>query len=170
MKTQGSANSQTMLSNRRSILRLLLGASLGMILGLIGTPFSELDDPSIVAMVNHQPITQVSFDKALTLFSADKRNMLTAADRQLVLNRLIDEELLLQQALNQGLLRENPDVRQRVLKTLLSAIAGQSAIGVGMNGGSSKALGDFIQQQRQMATIVQLNPEQRNSIHPEVSK
>ena len=159
-----------MLLNRRSILRLLLGASLGVILGLTGTPFSQMDDPSHCRHGQSPAHYSSQFDKALTLFSADKRNMLTAADRQLVLNRLIDEELLLQQALNQGLLRENLDVRQRVLKTLLSAIAGQSAIGVGMNGGSSKALGNFIQQQRQMATIVQLNPEQRNSIHPEVSK
>ena len=71
MRNHRSADSQTMQMNRLSLLRLLVGASLGMILAT-GTSFSELDDPSIVAMVNHQPITRVTFDKALTLFSADK--------------------------------------------------------------------------------------------------
>ncbi len=170
MRNHRSTDNRTMQMNRLSLLRLLVGASLGIILGLTGTSFSELDDPSIVAMVNHQPITRVTFDKALALFSADKRDTLTSADRQLVLNRLIDEELLLQQALNQGLLRENPNVRQRVLQTLLSTIAGQSAIGLDANTDAATTLDSFIQQQRQMATIVHLNPEQRNPIHSEVSK
>jgi len=82
-----------------------------------------------------------------------------AKDRTLVLDRLIEEELLVQKAVNDGALRNNLSVRQRTLQTMLDSIQSDAVAANGSNAESSdKALEGYIEQLRTNATIEWLSP------------
>lgn len=66
----------------------------------------------VVAVVNGAPVRSADYRRAVAALAADRRDPLGDADRRFVLERLVDEELLVQRALELGLARHDRRVRK----------------------------------------------------------
>ncbi len=104
---------------------LAAGALAGALLALAGlaadTGWSgPVLAPGVVARVNAVEISREEYDRGLSILSRDKRNEVSAADRDLVLQRLIEEELLIQQGLRSGLMDRNARVRKAVTDAVVA--------------------------------------------------
>ncbi|HAZ80966.1 MAG TPA: hypothetical protein DCX08_13640 [Porticoccaceae bacterium] len=130
------------------------GALLGIFLALITPYWTSFQDQDVIASVNNSLIDQRQYHQALLLFSQEKRQMVTDKDRLLVLNKLIEEELLVQYAISIGALRKDPIIRQRTLQTLLDTLQNQSFNGTQTV--QNATLKDYISQLRENATITRL--------------
>ena len=116
--------------NYRSIALLFIGSLIG-ISSLFLVPNKLLGyDQGAVAQINSAVIRKDEYDRAIALFRGDKRGPITDADLNLVLEKLIEEELLLQAALRNDSPRKDMNIRQRVLQTLLTNIQTRSAAGI----------------------------------------
>ena len=141
-------------SHRAALKLLLAGASMGVLLGAL----SALSDQSnfatcatAVASVNHQQIRLAEYQRALGMFASDKRELLTEDDRSLVLQRLIDEELLIQHGITSGLIRTDMAVRSAALESVLAGL--MIEIEASSGDGAEKALTDYLAHLRATANI-----------------
>lgn len=136
-----------------------LGASVGIALGFANA-FNWLNFQDIpntaVARVNHVEISRSEYDKALNMLSSEKRDPLTLEDRTLVLNRLIEEELLVQHGLSLQLLRRDPQLRASVIKSLIQRVTFEEVAEEAASTRES-SLKDFMQQLRAEASIEWVN-------------
>ena len=145
-------------TNQRSLTLLICGSILGILVAISDPYVSVTDDTNVVAWVNDTAIGKAQYNQALALYSQEKRSTASAQDRTLVLDRLIEEELLVQKAISDGALRNNLGVRQRTLQTMLDSIQSDVVAANGTNTASSdKALEGYIEQLRTNATIEWLN-------------
>ena len=145
-------------TNQRSLTLLICGSILGILVAISDPYVSVTDDTTVVAWVNDTAIGKAQYNQALALYSQEKRSTASAQDRTLVLDRLIEEELLVQKAISDGALRNNLSVRQRTLQTMLDSIQSDVVAANGINTASSdKALEGYIEQLRTNATIEWLN-------------
>ena len=118
-------------SNYRSIALLVIGSLVGVFcLSFLPDRLSG-HNLGAVAHVNSAAIRKDEYQRAIALFRGDKRGPLTDADLNLVLDKLIEEELLVQAALRGDSPRKDLVIRQRVLQTLLTSIQTRSAVGIG---------------------------------------
>jgi hypothetical protein len=112
------------------VRRLLgLGAALG--LAFATSDLLSLErEPSLpagsVASVNGTPIRDEDYARALGAFASDRRSPVEEADRHHVLDRLIDEELLVQRGLDLGLARRDRRVRADIVAAMLDAITSEA--------------------------------------------
>lgn len=74
----------------------------------------------VVAVVNQRQIRRQELERATDAVAADRREPLSPADRRFVLDRMIEEELLIQHALALGLAERD----RRVRSDLVSAVMG----------------------------------------------
>ena len=112
-------------AGRRSLKLLLLGACAGLLLGGLaaaGKLGSDQLPDSIVAQVNGVPLSADEYQRALSLFGSEKRGPVSDRDRALVLERMIEEELLLQQGVASGVMRWHNKVREEALKSILAGL------------------------------------------------
>ena len=145
-------------TNQRSLTLLICGSILGILVAASDPYVSVSGDTTVVAWVNDTAIGKAQYSQALALYSQEKRSPANAKDRTLVLDRLIEEELLVQKAISDGALRNNLSVRQRTLQTMLDSIQSDVVAANGTNTASSdKALEGYIEQLRTNATIEWLN-------------
>ena len=145
-------------TNQRSLTLLICGSILGILVAISDPYVSVTDDTTVVAWVNDTAIGKAQYNQALALYSQEKRSTASAQDRTLVLDRLIEEELLVQKAISDGALRNNLSVRQRTLQTMLDSIQSDVVATNGTNTASSdKALEGYIELLRTNATIEWLN-------------
>ncbi|MBW2287973.1 MAG: SurA N-terminal domain-containing protein [Deltaproteobacteria bacterium] len=109
---------------RRPIALLGLGAVVGIALavasllspsGTVGLPEGAL------ARVNSTVIRESQFERAVAAMASDRRTALTSADRRHVLDRLIDEELLVQYGLALGLAERDRRVRSDLVSAVLAS-------------------------------------------------
>ena len=107
--------------------------------------------PPAVASVNHQQIRLAEYRRALGLFASDKREPLTEDDRSLVLQRLIDEELLIQHGITSGLIRTDMAVRSAALESVLAGL--MIEIEASSGDGAEQALTDYLAHLRATANI-----------------
>jgi hypothetical protein len=78
----------------------------------------------VVATVNGHPIQRLDYERALAAVAADRRaGALDAALAQRVLDRLIDEELLVQRGMELDLLARDPAVRSALVAAVLGLYA-----------------------------------------------
>jgi hypothetical protein len=120
---QNSPQSQA----RRARWLLVCGAVAGLALASasilepapISTTAKQID---VAAWVNRTVITEAKYQRALAALDQDTREPLSEADRQHVLDRLIDEELLMQRAITLGLDRSNPVVRNTLVSAMIEII------------------------------------------------
>lgn len=106
----------------RATWLLLAGAGLG----LAGAMWSALGVGSAVAsyggaiaVVDGTPIARSVFDSAIEGLASAKRTPLTEAEKREALERIIDEELLLQRALELGLGESDPQSRKALVNAML---------------------------------------------------
>ena len=104
---------------------LALSSLLGALLGLIDAEewaFTTAGDEGYAAEVNGSEITRVNYQRALALVSKDRREPMELADRQLVMQRLVEAELLVQFATQNNLTRLNPRLRSAILRSLVTQL------------------------------------------------
>ena len=141
-------------AKQQSFTLLLVGAAVGILMAVSGPYRSLTHDNTVVAWVNGTAIGKIQYIQALELLSLERRSPINDQDRSLILNRLIEEELLVQKAIQDGALRNDFDVRQRTLQTMLDSIQSESIARHGNDGESSySAVADYIEQLRDDAAI-----------------
>ena len=105
---------------------LALGASIGLglaVASLLSTPSNEGELPSgSVARVDGVAIRSESYARLVAALAADRRTPLADEDRRRVLERLIDEELLVQYAVDLGLVQTDRRVRADLVTAVLAAL------------------------------------------------
>lgn len=126
---KGSPISRT---NRRALVLLATGAVLGITLGawsaFSGKRFAKSIPPDdAIAVVNGKAITTGEYASAVALLAGDKRTALTDEDRLYVLNRLIEEELLIQRGIEIGLVDSDRTVRKSIAQAMLASAVTDSA-------------------------------------------
>ncbi|MFN8641460.1 MAG: hypothetical protein U0802_07320 [Candidatus Binatia bacterium] len=114
---------------RRPIVLLALGALLGALLAAAGltAPGTGRLPPDVVALVNQAPIRTEDYTRMLAAVASDRRAPLEEADKQHVLDRLIEEELLVQRGLTLDLPRLDRRVRADLTQGVIDGIASQAS-------------------------------------------
>ncbi len=114
--------------NRRANLMLFVAAAGGLILGLASVFWSPLGSVTalggggVVATVNGKAIHVESYRRALQAMASDMRGPLRGSDEELLLRRLIEEELLIQAALRDGVIDTDPMVRKAFSDAMIAWI------------------------------------------------
>jgi parvulin-like peptidyl-prolyl isomerase len=119
---------------RARVRRVRLGLAVGAVLGFSVAVASMLDVPATstvptdaVAVVNGSAIAAAELHRALDALSADRREPLGDAERRAVLDRLIDEELLVERARELGLDRSDRTLRTRLVGAMIEAVLADQA-------------------------------------------
>jgi parvulin-like peptidyl-prolyl isomerase len=114
---------------RRPTVLLAAGAVLGALLAAAGLTASSGTTlpPDVVAVVNQAPIRTEDYVRMCDAVAADRRAPLESADKQRVLDRLIEEELLVQRGLTLDLPRLDRRVRADLTQTVIDGIATQAS-------------------------------------------
>ena len=143
-----------------ALTRLALGASVGAlcaVLVLLGDTSGLGVDAGAVASVNGSPLDLEQYQRAVRLFASEKRSAVTTEDRSLILERMIEEELLLQYGVEAGLVRNHPAVRAEVLRSVMTSLTAElQARGEGeVKTGQARydPLAEYLGQLRSGATI-----------------
>lgn len=122
-KEQGEAR------DRRGTLLLGVGALVGIGLAASGA-FSpagfETVGGHVIARVNGRAIAAESYELARGRLALDKRNPMTDADREHILTRLVEEELLIQRGEAIGLVESEPSIRKAIASAMIQAIVAES--------------------------------------------
>jgi len=104
------------------------GALAGVLLAVVSVlraPAPVLPDGA-VAVVNDVALSRDELLRSLEALAADRRTPLGEADRRFVLERMIDEELLVQRGLELGFARHDRKVRGDLVGAMLAAIAAEA--------------------------------------------
>jgi len=115
-------------ARRRPVVLLVLGAAVGALLAAAGlsSPGPAALPPGVVALVNAAPIREEDYLSAIDGIAADRREAPSAADRARVLDRLIEEELLVQRGLALDLARQDRRVRADLTQTVIDGVVTQA--------------------------------------------
>lgn len=111
-------------SERRARRWLALGAAAGIALAVASLLSSSESAPlpdDVVARVNGAPIRRPVYDRTVAGLASDRRSPLTPEDRRHVLDRLVDEELLVQYGQSLGLARSDRRIRGDFVSAVISA-------------------------------------------------
>ncbi len=117
---------------------LALGTLVGLILAatsLFRSPTrpDTLPGPSAapaadaVATVNGVPVSRTDFLRALDAMGRDRRDAVGDDERKRILDRLVDEELLLQRGVELGLVRRDAKVRNDLVAAVIQAAVGDAS-------------------------------------------
>jgi parvulin-like peptidyl-prolyl isomerase len=116
-------------AERRTLLLLGLGALIGLAAAaagiLQGSAAPGLPDGA-VATVNGTPIRLEEYERALAAVAGDRRAPIGDAERRHVLDRLIEEELLVQRGLELGLAEHDRRVRGDLVSAVIQAVVSES--------------------------------------------
>lgn len=107
---------------RRDILVLAAGASAGIVLavfGLLRDSETGVLPPDAAARVNGRVIDNADLADALAALGTDSRDRLDGGDQDWILRRLIEEELLLQRAMELGLGHSDRSARSALVDAMI---------------------------------------------------
>ncbi len=107
----------------------LLGMLLGVIFAILSLTYereNELVQANAVAKVNDKYISKEKYQSYIDSYARDKKAVITIEDRRHVLDRMIDEELLIQQSLEYGMMDSNKNIRSSVVTAMISLIKERS--------------------------------------------
>ena len=139
------------MSNQSKLL--LLASIIGTLLAIYSIMDSNKNYSSlpenVAAMVNDKIIPSERYQTVIQLIKNDKRDDLTDIDRSMALERIIEEELLVQYAYQNGFLEADDLLRKSIVRSVVDSIAEQS-ISVIPN---EKTLRDFYQDNLPLFTI-----------------
>lgn len=98
---------------------MLLGAVLAVFY-IVRVPEAREPAADAVAWVDDRPISRASYEAALRAVAGDrKEGTLRKGDRERVLQRLIDEELLVDRAIELGLHERDPQIRNQLATAMI---------------------------------------------------
>ncbi|MCA3254197.1 MAG: peptidyl-prolyl cis-trans isomerase [Alphaproteobacteria bacterium] len=106
------------------------GAALGLgaaIVTALGPLKTGSDDAGVAARVGDGVVTTEALDRAMAALAQDKRNPVDDKERARVLDRLIDEEALVQRGIQLGLPESDLAVRKAIVDAMLQFAAAESA-------------------------------------------
>ncbi len=114
----------------RSLLWLGLGALVGLLAAAFGlmreaAPGSGLPDHAVAA-VNGEVLRLEEYERALEALASDRREPLGDAERQHVLDRLLEEELLVQRGLELGLAKHDRRIRGDIVTAVIQSVVAQA--------------------------------------------
>jgi parvulin-like peptidyl-prolyl isomerase len=115
----------TMDPTKTSLRLLAAGVGLGAVLvgfNLFAIPPSEPSElsPGIAALVNGRPISMEDYGRVIASFEADRREPTTAEDRARLLDRLVEEELLVQRGIAVDLPTYDDAVRSVLVQSMIA--------------------------------------------------
>jgi len=115
---------------RRPLWLLAIGAAAGVIAataGLLdaGARPGEALPADAAARVNGQVIQRDDYSRLLTALANDKRMPIDGEQRRYVLDRLVDEELLIQRGLELGLAHHDARVRKDITMSMVDSIVAE---------------------------------------------
>ncbi len=109
---------------------LALGAVAGIGCAAVGLLLSGERDRALpanaAASVNGAVIRLEEYDRAVAAFAADRRDPIGPEDRRHVLERMLDEELLVQRGLELGLARHDRRVRGDIVSAVIELVVSQA--------------------------------------------
>ena len=112
---------------------LAFGALTGLVATAIGlglhAPRGAALPAGAVATVNGAPVRSAEYERAVGALAADRRTPLGDDDRRFVLDRLVDEELLVQRALELGLVRSDRRVRSDLVAAVVDSVVAEASQG-----------------------------------------
>jgi len=112
--------------SRRALAVLAVGAAAGIVLAASGLVAVRPNAGSLprgaAARVNGELVRSEDYERLLVGVAEDRRAGIAAEDRRHVLDRLIDEELLVQRGLELGLVRRDRKVRADLTAAVISSI------------------------------------------------
>ena len=101
----------------KNLLLILLVLALGT------PPLESMAKPSemggVAAVVNGREISQANLESAVRALAADSNHTIGQAERRRVLDRLIEEELLVQRAVELDLEVKDRNIRNRLVGTMI---------------------------------------------------
>lgn len=101
----------------------VLGLALGLIFVLVSvlTPsWEHAGDTEVVALVNGAPITREKYLAYLQTLSEDKKDPIRPEDSEYILQRIIEEELLVQRGVEVGMLESDKRSRAALVNAMIS--------------------------------------------------
>lgn len=108
-----------------------LGAVVGFVCAVTGLLAPEvrhrLLPANAVAAVNGELVRREDFERAVVALASDRRNPVDVEEKQHVLQRLVDEELLIQRALELGLARYDRQVRADLVAAMVHSVVSEAA-------------------------------------------
>jgi hypothetical protein len=115
-------------NNRTRLVLLAVGAASGLIMASTGLLSKNTNTQStlpdhLIARVGNQDIPKERYQQLIKELAADKKSPLDAQDRQFVLDRLIDEELLILRGIELGLSTSSPEIRKTIAASVISQVA-----------------------------------------------
>lgn len=116
--------------DRRGVLLLGLGAALGLVMaayGVLGETQSRQIPQSAVARVNGTLIRSEDYERLVAAVMDDMQSPDLNLARARVLERMIDEELLVQRALDLGLVHLDRKVRADLTSSVINAVVSDVA-------------------------------------------
>jgi len=116
--------------NNKADLRLLaLGAVAGLVVAGIGILQQETQSDTLpenaVARVNHVLINRDAYDRAVSR-STNYAGQPVEGDEAMLLQRLIDEELLIQRGVELGMTQSDAAVRQAMIESLIASVTAEA--------------------------------------------
>ena len=109
------------------VLGLVGGAALAAAGLVVGTIQADLP-PQAVARVNQRLILRDAWLRAVAAVASERRAALTDEDQRRILDRLIDEELLVQHGIALGLVEQDARIRSELVsEVMLAATTAESA-------------------------------------------
>src|SRR5262245_15920688 len=114
----------------RAVLWLALGATAGIGCAALGLLLSGERGRTLpanaAASVNGAVIRFEEYDRAVAAFAYDRRDPIGPAERRHVLDRMLDEELLVQRGLELGLARSDRRVRGDIVSAMIELVVSQA--------------------------------------------
>ena len=110
---------------------LAIGVMIGVLCAILLSPNlfqgpAERLAKDQIASVNGTPITRLEYEQILSRISEEAGTAISEKDQILVLSRLIDEALILQNGIKLNMALTNPNVRQEIYKAMESLIIDSS--------------------------------------------
>lgn len=116
------------MSNQSKLL--LISMFLGTVIAIISiietnNDYTNLPD-DVIATVNDVIIEREKLDTVINLIGGDKRGGYTDKDQILALERIIEEELLVQYAYKNGFLSADDNIRKTIIRSVIDTIVEQT--------------------------------------------
>jgi hypothetical protein len=120
-------------ADRRARALLAAGAALGIALTAWGVvrsgpaPGGSEAAAEAVARVNGRPLSREAFERFTAAVAAERGEAaLETGERRRLLQRLVDEELLLQHGIDLGLARHEPTARRVIVQSVIASVTGSA--------------------------------------------